>query len=101
MDPDLSAALFGRVAHPWRPGKAQSALCAIGALRRAAALLPGPEERQLLIGPAAVTGHRAILEPLEDEVGVLLHLVVAPKVEPVLHRRDVVVPEQWADVGGE
>src|SRR5258707_938155 len=40
------------------------------------AIPPSPKESNLLIRPATVRRHPAVLQPLEDDVGVLLYLVV-------------------------
>src|SRR2546430_3559431 len=67
-------------------------------LRSLARLDPGAERGDLLVGPGAVAGHVALLEALQDGLGVLLDVLVAPQVEGEAHALLVLLAEQRLDV---
>src|ERR1700745_212513 len=59
---------------------------------------PALEHVDLLGVPGSVAGHRAVAEPLEDGVRVLLDVVEGPEIEGELHRLTVTLAEQRLDV---
>src|SRR5215469_10342261 len=73
-------------------------MSASAALGRHALAEPLPERLDLLFRPGAVAGHVASLQPLEDPLCVLPHVLMAPEVEGPLHLVPVVLAEQGPDV---
>src|SRR5207302_8349935 len=65
---------------------------------RLAALDPAAEDRDPVLRPGAVTGHRPVLQLLQDGIGVLGDIVEGPQVEYELHRAPVALTEQRPDV---
>jgi hypothetical protein len=56
------------------------------------------EQLDLLLGPLAVTGHRALAQALEDRRGVILDLVVGRQIERPGHGLKVRRAEERLDV---
>src|SRR5260370_38070995 len=66
-----------------------------------AGLDPPLEGLHLLVRPGPVARHRPVLQPLEDAVGMILHVLVGPQVEGPFHRLPIHRTEQRLDVLSE
>src|ERR1700758_736398 len=66
--------------------------------RRPAGLTPALEYVDPVGGPGAVARHRPVSEPLENAVGALLDVLIAPEVEGEFHRGAVALAEHRLDV---
>src|SRR5260370_20725275 len=66
-----------------------------------AGLDPPLEGLHLLVRPGPVARHRPVLQPLEDAVGMILHVLVGPQVEGPFHRLPIHRAEQRLDVLSE